>query len=98
MAETEIQVHTRALEIVRQYKKVESELLDILQKIDETKVFLKLGYTSLFDYSVKALGLTESVAYGFISVARKSRAIPQLKEAISRGDLTVSKATKITSV
>src|SRR4051812_33095435 len=90
-------LHSQALEIVGRYKKLEAELLDILQKIDEKKIFYELGYTSLFDYAVKGLGLSESVSYNFISVARKSKAAPALKIAIASGKLTVSKAAKITS-
>jgi hypothetical protein len=45
-----IDLHERALELAKVYKKTEIELIDILQKIDHEKLFRKLGYTSLFDY------------------------------------------------
>ena len=52
----------------------------------------------LFQYVVKRLGLSEAQAYSFISVGRKSKEVPQIKEKIKNGELTVSKAKKITSV
>lgn len=91
-------LHNTALTIAGQYRSAEAALIDILQLIDEKKMFLSLGYTSLFDYSVKALKLSESNASNFITVARKSKSVPELKMAISAGDLTVSKARKITPV
>ncbi len=91
-------LHSKAIEIVGRYKKIEFELLEVLEQIDSTKAYLKLGNTSLFDYTVKALGLTESVAYNFITVSRKASIVPELKKAIQTGDLTVSKARKITPV
>ena len=91
-------LHKRALTVACQFHKAESSLIDILQLIDERRIFSNLGYTSLFDYSVRALKLSESTASNFITVARKSKIIPELKMAISAGDITVSKARKITSV
>ncbi|MEQ1878105.1 MAG: HNH endonuclease signature motif containing protein, partial [Bdellovibrionia bacterium] len=62
------------------------------------KLFLKLGYSSLFDYSTKALKLSEANASNFVTIARKSKSVPELKTAIADGRLTVSKARKLTPV
>lgn len=91
-------LHIQALEAAKRFKKTEADLVEIFQKIEDEKVFLKLGYSSLFDYGVKALGLSEANTYAFIQVARKSREVPALKEAIQDGKLTLSKATRLTSV
>ena len=55
----------------------------------------KLGYPSLFKYCVEALGLTESVSYHFISVARKCLEVRELALAAEEGVLSVSKASRI---
>jgi hypothetical protein len=91
-------LHEKALEIVTRYKKTEAELLEILDQIDRKKIFLQMGYGSLFDYSVKALGLTEGTAYNFVNVMRKARKVPELRVAIASGELTISKARKISSI
>jgi hypothetical protein len=57
-----------------------------------------MGYPSLFVYCTDRLKLSESCAYAFISVARKSKTVPQLKEAVTRGTLNVSQAKRIVSV
>jgi hypothetical protein len=57
-----------------------------------------MGYPSLFVYAVSALKLSESLAYQFIGVARKSKEVPQLKAAVENGEITVSTARRVVSV
>ncbi len=90
--------HKLALEAAKKFKRAEAELLDVIIKIDEHRVFVAMGYSSLFTYCVSALGLTEGVAYNFVNVARKSKEVPELKNSIVKGMLSVTKARKITSV
>ena len=91
-------LHQQALKIAEQFRKTESELLDILQKIDKQRVYSQLGFASLFAYAIGALKLSEAVAYSFIQVARKAKEVPELKQAINQGKLTISKAQRIASV
>lgn len=65
-------LHSQALEAAKRFKQAEADLLEIFQKIEDARVFSKLGYASLFEYGVKALGLSEANTYAFIQVARKS--------------------------
>lgn len=91
-------IHKKALEVASRFKQAEADLILILQEVEIARVFIKLGYTSLFSYCVQALGLSESVAANFITVARKAREVPVLQAAIQTGSLPVSKARKITPV
>ena len=91
-------IDQKALQISKEFRKYEVELLEIISKVDQYKVFRKMGYPSLFQYVVSRLKLSEAQAYAFITVARKSKEVPQLKESIQSGQLTVSKAKRITSV
>ena len=92
------ELHAQALDAARRFKKAEADLVEIFQKIEEGRVFAKMGYASLFEYGVKALGLSEANTYAFIQVGRKSKTVPALQEAIRSGSLTLSKAKKIVSV
>ena len=92
------ELHQRALTVAKKFREAESELIDLLQEIDTQKTFREVGYTSLFEYAVKALKLSEANASNFITVARKSKSVPELQLAINAGDLTVSKARKITPI
>ncbi|MEZ4750613.1 MAG: HNH endonuclease signature motif containing protein [Bdellovibrionota bacterium] len=91
-------LHTRAIECATKYRKLEGELLDLIQQIDTQKLFRDLGYSSLFTYLVSALRLSESQAFNFINVARKATEVPALKTQILSGALSVSKARKIVPV
>ena len=91
-------IHQKALEVATRFKRAESDLISVLQEVESARVFVKLGFTSMFNYCVKALGLSESVAANFIAVARKAREVPVLQSAIQSGNLSVSKARKIPPV
>ncbi len=91
-------IHQRACEAASRHRKIEAELIEILQQVEQHRVFLARGQSSLFPYVVKELGLSESVAYNLISVARKSREVPELKAEIQKGAITLSNARKIVPV
>jgi hypothetical protein len=91
-------LHEKALILVKNYKRSEKELLDVLCEIDRAKGYLKFGVSSLYQYCVRHLGLSESETYRFIQVTRKAEEVPQLKSALSQGLLTVSQASRIASV
>jgi hypothetical protein len=98
MTEFLLAIHNKTLETVKEFKKKETELIEDLIEIDSHKVFLHLGYSSLFQYCVNALKLTEAQSYQFIGVARKSVEIPEIKVAIEAGRINVSSARRIVSV
>lgn len=89
--------HLRAIEISREYCKLEWLLIEVLQNVERTKVYRSLGYSSLFKYAVEALSLSESVTYSFILVARKATEIPKFKSALEAGQLAVPRASRIVS-
>ncbi len=91
-------LHQKALLAAKYFHQSESSLIDILQELDDKKLFIHMGFASLFDYAIKALKLSESNASNFITVARKSKSVPELKAAIKSQAITVSKARKITPV
>jgi hypothetical protein len=91
-------VHEKAKALAQKFRQAESDLIEILQKVDQHKIFRHLGYSSLFVYALKELKLSEANASNFITVSRKAREVPQLKEEIKSGNITVSKARKITPV
>jgi hypothetical protein len=91
-------LHEKALQITRTYLKAESELISILQEIDDCRGYREMGFKSLFDYATQALGLSESVSFNFITIARKSREVPKLQEMIQKQEITVSNARMIAPV
>jgi hypothetical protein len=92
------QLHEKALSIAKNYHRCEIELIDIIEKVDNYKIFYTFGYSSLYSYVADYLGLSKDVAAIFINVARKTREVPALKEEIKNGALSVSKARRMTAV
>lgn len=91
-------IHAQAVEAATLYKRAEAALIEVLQQVDEHRVFLKRGHASLFAYVIAELGLAESAAYSLITVARKAREVPELKAQIQAGNLTLSNARRIVPV
>ena len=92
------ELHTKAMICVAEFKRRETELIRLLQEIDDEKIYLTLGHNSLFRYCVDALELSDGQSYEFITVARKSKLIPRLQEALEKNEITVSKARRICPV
>jgi len=91
-------LHERAISRAKRYLAAEADLLETIMEVDEHRLFEKFGLTHLTPYCVKYLGLSEDVAGNFVRVARKSKQVPELKQVIARGNLTVSKAKAIVAV
>jgi hypothetical protein len=91
-------IHDRALEIAGRFKKSSTDTINIIQEIDDKRAYLEKGFTSTFDYCVKFLGLSDNTSLDFISIARKSKIVPELKLAIEKEEITISNARRITSV
>ncbi len=91
-------LHAKAVELSQDYLRKEGALLTLLMEMQETRAFLALGYTGIFNYCLHGLKFSESQANYFSSVARKSREIPELKQAIDNGVLSISKARRIVKV
>jgi hypothetical protein len=92
------QLHNKAVDLSKNYLHTEGELLTVLMDLDSRRAFGELGYTGIFNYCLNALKFSESQANYFSSVAKKSREVPELKKAIDRGVLSVSKARRIVKV
>lgn len=91
-------LHEKATQLAQELKRCEYELIQVLHEIDLQKMYLTRGHSSLFQYVISELRLSESVTYNLITIVRKSREIPELKEEIKKGTLTLSNARKIVPI
>ncbi len=76
--------------LVLQENELTSDLLAHLAELDERRLFLELGFSSLFAYCTESLGLSESSAGRRITAARVGRRFPGVFAAVARGELTLS--------
>ncbi|MBW7877074.1 MAG: HNH endonuclease [Candidatus Cloacimonetes bacterium] len=92
-------IHQKLVQAVKNLRKNEAEILDLIAQADQTRDFLMLmQYPSLFSYCVKGIGLTDAEAYNFLALYKKSKEIPALTEAIQSGEVSVSKLRHICPV
>jgi len=91
-------LHTKMLSLANNYKKAEIDFIEGLIDADKKKLCYKMRYSSLFQYVVQGLGLSEDKASTLIGLARKSIEVPQLGVEIKKGTISVYKAKRILSV
>jgi 5-methylcytosine-specific restriction endonuclease McrA len=88
----------QATQIVQRYRGEENQLISVLQQIESQAVFKKLGYTSMHEYCVHRLKLSDSRAYELLNVSRTCTKVPQIKAAIEAGAVSISAVKRIGSV
>jgi hypothetical protein len=76
--------------IVGRRNQITAEFLAYLAELDERRLFLDLGYSSLFEYCVEKLGLCESTAGRHIAAARACRNHPAAFDMVASGTLHAS--------
>src|SRR6188474_24266 len=76
--------------IVGRRNQITAEFLAYLAELDERQIFLDLGFASLFEYCVEALGLCESTAGRHIAAARVCRNRPEAFGMVASGALHAS--------
>ncbi|HET7539113.1 MAG TPA: HNH endonuclease domain-containing protein [Polyangiaceae bacterium] len=76
--------------VVKRRNQVTAEFLAHLAELDERRLYLDLGFASLFEYCVQALRLCESTAGRYIAAARVCRAHPQVFAWVASGELHAS--------
>src|SRR6187549_281436 len=76
--------------IVHRRNQITGEFLAYLAELDERQLFLDLGFSSLFEYCVEALGLCESTAGRHIAAARVCRSHPEVFGMVASGALHAS--------
>src|SRR5450432_747802 len=76
--------------LVRRENDALSDLLAHLAELDERRLYLDLGFTSLFAYCTEALGFCKSSAGRRIAVARMCRKYPEAFGCVARSELQLS--------
>ena len=84
--------------LVQKERQINIQVLQHLQEIEKRKLYLKRGFSSLFEYAVKELGYSESSAYRRIKAMKLCKELPETKTQISTGKLNLCTASKLQTV
>jgi hypothetical protein len=85
-------------QVVAMTKELQSKEAEILIKLGEMKrlnLFAPLGYTGIFDYCERRLKLSYYQAGYYNRVHEKSETVPEIKQAVVEGKITLSQARRI---
>jgi len=88
-------INMRTKKYARIHTRAERFLVESLIEVEAENIHKLLGYRSMFLYATKELELSEAVALALISVARKAKILPALREAIAKGKIPPSKASRM---
>ena len=85
--------HTRSLVLHEQA--LQLAVLDHLREIQARHLHLRLGFSSLFDYTVRELGYSEGAAWRRIKAMRLCSETAGTRERLQDGSLTLSAAAQL---
>jgi 5-methylcytosine-specific restriction endonuclease McrA len=88
----------RTQDIVAIERRATMDLIEHLREIERRMLFLELGYSSLFDFAVKHLGLSEGSAQRRLAAMRLMRDVPEAKAKLESGELSLSNASRVQTV
>lgn len=86
---------SRARELAREERRLTNELLHRLNEIESRKLYLALGYSSLFLYVTRDLHYSEASAQRRIDAARLLRRLPVVEEKLLSGELNLGTIGKV---
>lgn len=84
------QLDSTTKNFVRQERELTANVLHCLREVERRRLFASLGFTSLFDYAVRALNYSEDEAYRRISAMRVLKEIPEIEEKLESGTLSLT--------
>jgi len=83
--------------LVQKERKITVEVLEHLCEIDQRKLYLKRGFSSLFNYATKELGYSEGSTYRRINAMKLCREFPETTFKIQNGNLNLTTASQLQS-
>ena len=89
---------TELKNLVQQEREVLAEIISYLQEVDTRRLYLELGYSSLFSFCTQGLRYSEGSAYRRIKAARLSAETPEVLERIAAGSVSLCAAVELSRV
>src|SRR5438046_1990436 len=82
--------------LVTQDRATTAALLAHLAEVDERRLYLPLAFSSMYDYCVRELHMSEDTAFKRIRVARTARRFPAIFPALADGRLNLNAVLLLT--
>ena len=89
----------RLLERTKELSGIEHHLevvvIDHLREIDKRRLYLRRGFSSLFDYAVRELGYSDAAAWRRIKAMRLCADVDGVRERLQNGSMTLNAAAQL---
>ena len=89
----------RLLERTKELSGIEHHLevvvIDHLREIDKRRLYLRRGFSSLFDYAVRELGYSDAAAWRRIKAMRLCADVDGVRERLQDGSMTLNAAAQL---
>ena len=95
---TDNQLLSQTKNLVQKERQINIQVLQHLQEIESRKLYLKRGFSSLFEYAVKELGYSESSAYRRIKAMKLCKELPETKLKMAKGELNLCTVSRLQTV
>jgi len=89
---------TRVTTLARRERETTLSILLHLNEVYRRRLYLSLGYRSLFDYCVRHLGYSRSAAGRRFQTARCLREFPEVYGMLEKGEVSLSTITLVASI
>src|SRR5690349_16516014 len=86
-AVSDAELQERLKELLKTGARTEARIVAHLAEVDARKLHLSMGASSLFDYCLSRLGLSNNEAFHRITAARLARRFPVIFELLERRDV-----------
>ncbi len=86
----DIHLHVELLQLVRSERRFTSNILSLLQEVENNRSYLDWGYSSLYAYLVHGLGYSEALAYQRKAALKICQSVPEVKEQLDRGGISLT--------
>ena len=87
---SDTQLIERVTYLVRRERELVEYLILHLQEIQDRKLYIQMGFTSLFECLVRHFKYSEAVAYARISALKILTAVPDAAEALNSGEVNLT--------
>ena len=87
----------RTRQLVERERHLHVEIVDHLREIEDRDLHLARGFSTLFDYAVNELGYSNGAAWRRTLAMRLCRRMPDVRERLRTGSLTMSTAAQLQS-
>ncbi|MBO9668346.1 MAG: hypothetical protein J7501_16220 [Bdellovibrio sp.] len=92
---TQDELDQRMKSLAQRERDLLHEVLLTIKEIDFRKIYLDMGFGSLFDYMIRGIGYSEGSAQRRIDAARLISEVPQMMDKIKSGELNLSQISLI---